>query len=322
MGHQCIFQVKRTNPLSSRLDQVFCAIRDFQVSVLVEHTDVAGPKPAVIGPLILFFRQVVIARGHPCTAQLDFAHGLAVPRHLTVLAHDPELGQRRGNARHGCDCILLLVGPTLHICLELIGSGFRTALRQPPALDQSDAVLVQLANQRHWRRSPADQNSHRQQLPASRVLFQVFNDVQPNCWNAGRDRHILGFHEFQQTLRIQMRPRKNQLATRQCGGKGQTPSVDVKHRDDGQEDVVVADSEVVCGGLDQRVQHDRTMGEDDALRPACCPGGVAHGSRFVFLQVGIVKLPGACADKFLIILETRPHRLCRQRNYYDPLKLG
>src|SRR5215211_4804818 len=101
--HDRVLELDRRDPLAARLDHVLRAILDHDEAARVHRHDVAGLEPAVVGPAIRLLGRVVVAGRHPGAADLELAHGLAVPRNLVAVevAH-AQLDEWQGHALH-CD---------------------------------------------------------------------------------------------------------------------------------------------------------------------------------------------------------------------------
>ena len=76
----------------------------------LDASHVAGTQPSIGGEAALVERQIMVAAGDPRTTDLDLSDRTAVPRHLSLVADQADVDQRRGHALLGAETILLFLG--------------------------------------------------------------------------------------------------------------------------------------------------------------------------------------------------------------------
>src|SRR5262245_33008991 len=91
MAHERILEIDGADPLAARLDHVFAAVHQAYAAIGVDRGHVAGAEPAVGGPAILGAGRVVIFASDPGAADLQFAHGLAIPGSNALIIGDAQL---------------------------------------------------------------------------------------------------------------------------------------------------------------------------------------------------------------------------------------
>ena len=117
MRCQNFLDVERRNIFSAAHDDVFLAVDDADVSVLLDHGHVAGVKPAAPQGFRSGFGLAPVASHDAVTAGDDFSHGDAVARDIVVcVIDDAQFGAGVGVAGHGLDHLFLL-GRAMHVGL-------------------------------------------------------------------------------------------------------------------------------------------------------------------------------------------------------------
>ena len=101
--------------------------------------------------------------------------------------------------------------------------------------------LLKSANERRRRRTaPAHDGADPTDVVLAWILVERLQHAHPHRRDAGRDRHALGYEQFEQALGVEERPRKHLRGADHRAGERKPPRVDVKHWDDRQDDVLLA----------------------------------------------------------------------------------
>src|SRR5215203_4565369 len=121
--------------LAPALYQVLVAVLYLDEAMLVYGDDIAGLEPAVLSELLGAFFGVEVALGYPGAADLQLAHGLAVPRNeILLFVASPHLDERDRGSLLGLEFELFLLGEHFQPGGKLRDPNHRAHLRQAPAL--------------------------------------------------------------------------------------------------------------------------------------------------------------------------------------------
>ena len=220
MAHQGILQIDRTDPLAAGLDQVLGAVGDLHVALGVDGGDVAGPQPAVVGPLVAELVRIVIGGGDPGPARLQLAHGLAVPRHQSGVVHQPHVDKGQGGPLLRAVVVLGVLVQPLHGRLEHRGSAERRHLGHAPGVNGADPVTVEAPDHRLARRRPTDGGAEcRVERPALRLGIERLEDAVPDRRHTGGECDPLALAEVEQAHWVEMRARQHDAGTGRHGAE-------------------------------------------------------------------------------------------------------
>src|SRR5271156_4072669 len=89
VAHQSIFEIDGANPFAAGFDEVLAAVKDLDVTLLIDRRDIAGAEPSVGCPAIGGFRRFKITRRDPRPANFQLSGRGAVPDCFALLSHDP-----------------------------------------------------------------------------------------------------------------------------------------------------------------------------------------------------------------------------------------
>src|SRR5437773_5655209 len=95
MPHEGGLERDGADPLAPGLDQVLRSILDVDRRAFVDRHNVARLEPPIVGEPIAAVVAVVVRRGDPWTANLELAHGLAIPSDEAVAVPCPDLDKGR-----------------------------------------------------------------------------------------------------------------------------------------------------------------------------------------------------------------------------------
>src|SRR5215510_7945764 len=101
------------------------------------------------------------------------------------------------------------------------------------------------------------------------MFFQMVEHAEPDGGYTGRHRNVLALIKLQQAFLIKMWSGKNQFAADHGGGVWQSPSIHVKHGDDGQKRVGMANGKVVRRHQKESVEENGSVGVDHAFGNTC-----------------------------------------------------
>ena len=222
---------------------------------------------------------VVVAGRHPRPAHLELAHRLAVPGHEPVFVARADLDERRRPALLGA----LLVdqrrrprprarrGTWLTVPIGVVSVMPQAwTMRRPWRFSKAS-----ISGLRH--RRPADKHrAHRREVVHARVRVEILQDAHPDRRHAGRERHAFANEQIDEARRIEVRTGQHELRAHHHGRVRQAPGVGVEHRDDRQHGVGLVDAHAGRQGDGERVQHERPVRIEHALRLSCRAGRVAH----------------------------------------------
>ena len=175
--------------------------------------------------------------------------------------------------------------------------------------------LLEPGDHRARRRRAADEHPlHPREIPLAGIRVEHAEDAEPDRRHARRPGDAFLHERVEQALRIEMRPRIDELRAEHRCEIRIAPRVRVEHRHDRQDRVALGDAEPhrVAGGDAERVQHRRAVRVQDALRQ---PGGAArvtHRCRFVLVELGIG--PGVGIRGGEQAPRTSPRRRARARS--------
>ena len=140
------------------------------------------------------------------------------------------------------------------------------------------------------RRRPADEHPlHVREVPAVGLRVEHREDAHPDRRHAGRPGHPLLHEVLEQALRVEERPRVDELRAEHGREVRVAPGVRVEHRHDRQDRVGFADPEPhrVAGRDAERVQHRRAVRVEHAFRHAGRAARVTHRGSFVLVELGV-----------------------------------
>ncbi len=311
MAHQRVLEGDRRDPLAARLDEVLRAVLDLDVPVGPDRDDVARPEPAVVRPAVGGVGRLVVGGRDRRAAHLELAHRLAVPRDEALLAARTDLDEGDRRALLGA---LVVRGGSLEAYLLADRARHRpdrAHLRHAPAVRDVEAVpLGERLDHRPRRRCAANgHRPHPREVPALRVRVEGLEDPHPDRRHAGADRHPLLDERVEQALRVEMRPREHLLGADERAREREAPCVRVEHRDDRQHGVALVGAEEPGGG--QRVDRDRAVRVDDALRQPGGPAREAHRRGSALVDVAVDELALVGRGDQLLVVDRAVRRLAR-----------
>ena len=262
------------------LNHVLQPVRDPQVAVAVEVTDVAGVEvsapPQCFRPVAVL--QVAVRGPRGTEHHFPGARSIGRERAHRFVDHT-QVHQRDGSPGLAAQRDLRLVGQREGRPFELGDGEHRPRLRHPVPPEDVDATVHGRACEARGHRRASDDH-----LPAAQVDLAGLRGVQQHVQDgrhAVRERHPLAFDQAQQLLGL-VASGIDLLDPEQGGDEGHAPSVDVEHRSDGHVDVVAVQPRVIGAARERAqrtegVQHELAVGVPHALRVAGGPGGVERG---------------------------------------------
>src|SRR5260370_33951233 len=214
------------------LYEVFGAINDLGVPVLVHGGDIAGAEPAVFSPAMCLIGRFMIARGDPRAAHFNLARSDTIPRNLsrfaigTFRAHQANLNEGCGPTLFGADFILFVVGPVAHVGPESARGADGSGLGHAPEMFDLQAETVEAANELQRRGgASADDADGSVEFPAAGIFLERFEDGDPDGGNAASDGYALADHQAQHALRIDIGPGKNETRAEHGSCERNHPSI-------------------------------------------------------------------------------------------------
>ena len=313
MAHERVLERDRRDPLAARLDEVLRAVLHLDEAVGVDGHDVAGPEPAVVRPAVgALLRLEVRGRDRRAT-HLELAHRLAVPGDEAVGAAGADLDERDREPLQRAPRVRLVLRQAGLLAGSARDRPDRAHLGHAPAVDDMEAVtLAEGLDHRARRRGAADGHEpDRGEVPLARVRVERLEDPHPDRRDARGHRDLLLRKAVEQRLGIHVRAREDLLDAGQRAGEREAPRVRVEHRDDGQADVVGVEAERREHG--QRVERDRAVRVEDALRPAGGAARVAHRRRGVLREVAVRELGLVRVGEELLVVDRRRPASGRRR---------
>ena len=102
MCRESFLHLERGNVFASTDDDVFPAINNKDVTILVNGSHVSGVKPSPAQGFGTGLGLLPVARHNTIAASDDFTHGLGIARHILVVEiHDTKLNPGDGASGHG-----------------------------------------------------------------------------------------------------------------------------------------------------------------------------------------------------------------------------
>ena len=147
------------------------------------------------------------------------------------------------------------------------------------------------------------------EVPARRVRVERLEDPHPDRRHARADRDLLLDERVEEALRVEMRPGEDLLRADERAREREAPRVCVEHRDDRKDGVALVDAEEPGGR--QRVDRDRAMRVDDALRQPGRPAREAHRGGLALVDVAVRELALVGRRKELLVVDRAVRRLTR-----------
>src|SRR5262249_39291845 len=142
---------------------------------------VTSSQPAICGPSVAAFREIVVTRGDQRSAYLEFARGFIVPRHLTVIADGANLREWGGQSLARENSKSIIFRSVNHVWFQRGHRRDRRCFRHAPSLNDDYSKLLESREQALRRRRSRDNNPHATlELPPCRLPFQCIDDAQPD----------------------------------------------------------------------------------------------------------------------------------------------
>src|SRR5437660_6157151 len=116
------------------------------VPVFVHGGDVAGAKPAILGPTMGLVGRFIVTGGNPRAADFDFTGGHAVPRSFAFRPHQANLYERSRPSLLGAHVIFFVLRPVTHVGAQTAGSADGRGFRHAPKMLDLQAETVEPPN--------------------------------------------------------------------------------------------------------------------------------------------------------------------------------
>src|SRR5579859_5611000 len=330
MPHQKIFQIHRTDPLPARFHQILRPVNQPHIALFIHRRHVARSKPSVRRPPVRLIRRLVIFRRNPRPAYFQFARRRAVPRTLQAFRH--RLARREIRAPHHAQFdkrsrpsllashfVLFVRGPVPHVLLQRSKRRQRRRFRHSPQMNQPNAKFIQPANQLFRRRRSAARQPHRpRKFPSRRIRFQRLQHAHPHRWHAARKCHSLLHHQIQNAFRVHVRSRQHQPCAHHRARVRQSPRICEKHGHHRQYRVAVAQPHRIHHRLRERVQHQRAVRIDHALRTSRRARRKTHRRAVILFDLRQRRVRRSIRDQLFIIQKSVRHLAAsvRHHNYF------
>ena len=313
VAHQRGLEGDGTDPLPAGLDQVLCAVSQLDTPLLPDGHDVAGLEPAVIGEPCVGTAGVEILSRDPRTAHFELAHRFAVPDGQTLIGARPHFDKRQRGALHRAIPQPVVRRQVPDDRRHGADRPERRHLGHPPRVEDVEPVaLLEPANHRKRRGAPTHRNrAQRAQVVRAGTLVELLQQAEPHGGHACRQRHAFPHEQVEHARRVEVRPRKHLVGAEERRRKRQPPRVDVEHRHNRQDRVVLADRQRVAQPERERVQHDGPVRVEHALRPPGRPRRVAHRRRVELVDLRLSKPGRVRRRQHLLVVDPgrgRPER--------------
>ena len=253
----------------------------------MDRDDVTGLEPAVLRPAVGAFLGLEVGGRDRRSADLELAHRLAVPGHEPVLAARTDLDERDRNALLGTAGVCVLRREARLLAGRARDRSDRAHLGHAPPVDDVEAVaLRERLDHRAWgRRASHGHEPDRGEIPRVRSGVERLQDPHPDRRDARGDRHFLLRESVEEARRIHVRPWEDLLDAGHRAREREAPRVRVEHRHDREAHVVRVHPE--AADHRERVDRDRAMRVENALRPAGRTARVTHRCGRVLGEVAI-----------------------------------
>ncbi len=145
MAHQRVFKINGANPFAAGFDEVLAAVKNFNVTLVINRRYIAGAKPSVGGPAIGGFRRFKIGCGDPGPANFQLPGRGAVPRRFALRAHHSQFDERRRNPLLRADFIFFVIGAMRQCGLDQPSGGQRGRFGHAPKMGDMKTEAVEAA---------------------------------------------------------------------------------------------------------------------------------------------------------------------------------
>src|ERR1700674_2563020 len=253
----------------------------------------------------------MVAGGDPRAADFDLARGDAIPRGFSGFAfgafraHQADLDKRRRPALFGADFVFFVFGPVAHVRPESAGSADGGGLGHTPEMLDLQAETVEAADElERRRRASTDDADGCIKFPAARFFFKCFEDGNPDGGDTTSDSYAFTDHQAKHAFRIDVWAGENQARAEHGAGERQSPGVGMEHGRDGQDGVEMAHAEYFAEATSKGVQHQGTVGIDDAFGMAGRARREAHGRAVVFIDLRISEIVSGFREQLLVVQQS------------------
>jgi len=302
VAHRGIFQVDGTDPFTAGLDHILGAVGNAHIAIRIHAGDITGAKVAILIVGVDPFHPEV-ATAYPATPYPHLAGGLPVPGlHLALIVDDAHIHTEHRAPLFQLDGIEFIPGQVAHSRLQGVEYAQRTGLCHTPGVVGVDTVLfTELFHNGQGTGGTADDDPLEAVDPLASVA-QVTQQREPHGGHTGGHGHFFLLDQALQGFAVaHLAAGHHQLGANHRGTVGNAPGIDVKHRHNGQDDIVGRHGHGIGQGGAIGVQDGGAMAVQHPLGITRCTGGVTECAGGILVQIRPAELPRLPGDKTLVV---------------------